>query len=140
MKRLEKIASGLMRPVNTTLILVLGVYTVTWGLWLISPWWTVLTQAALYSQMAHLAAEWVWGLFAVGTGILTVRGALKPSYDNLHLGAFVSAMFWLVISLMYFIGDWTNTGGITALTFFTYSAVVWVNVKANKQFYDKSHK
>lgn len=138
MNKMDEVAQGLLRPINPTLILILGIYTVVWGLWLIAPWWTVFTQAALYAQMHALAAEWVWGLFAVGTGLLTLRGAYKPSYTNLHIGAFAAALFWLVIGLMYFAGDWTNTGGITALCFFTYSAVVWVNVKINKHFYDKN--
>src|SRR4051812_15997924 len=108
MTKMEKVADSLMRPINPTLILILGLYTVTWGLWLICPWFTVFTHAAVYSQMSALACETVWGLFAVGTGLLTIRGATKPSYKNLHIGSFFAALFWLVIALMYFAGDWAN--------------------------------
>lgn len=133
----EKIAVSLLRPLNPSLILVLGGYTILWGLWILNPWWTVFPTAALYAAMASLAPEYVWGGIAVLAGILIIRGALKPSYQNLLTGSWIGFLHWFIIAIMYFIGDWMNTGGITALTFAVYSGIVWVNIKVNKRVYDR---
>lgn len=131
----EKIQVALMRPVNPSFIVILGIYTVVWGMWIINPFWNVFTSAPLYSAMGAAAPEYVWGGIAIVAGTITTYGALKPSYTNLHLGAFVAALHWLAISMMYFIGDWINTGGITALCFAVYAGIVWVNIKVNKDIY-----
>ena len=133
----EKIAVSLLRPLNPSLILVLGGYTILWGLWILNPWWTVFSTAALYHIMATLAPEYVWGGIAVISGMLIIRGAIKPSYENLLTGSWIGFMHWLIIAIMYFVGDWMNTGGITALTFAIYSGIVWVNIKVNRRVYDR---
>lgn len=135
MTRRDKIARALLKPINPSIIIVLGVYTVVWGLWIISPFWSVFSAAPLYSAMSSIAPEPVWGIIAVVSGLTTMRGALKPSYKNLQLGSFIGFFHWLVIAILYFIGDWTNTGGITALAFALYSAIVWVNIKVNSSLF-----
>lgn len=136
MTRRDKIADSLLRPINPSVIIILGFYTVVWGLWIANPFWTVFTQAPLYMAMMGIAAEWFWGVLAIGAGLLITRGATKPSYRNLQLGAFVGFFHWFVIGILYFIGDWMNTGGITALAFAVYSAIVWVNIKVNRRHFD----
>lgn len=138
MTRLEKFADSLLKPINPSVIIILGLYTVVWGLWIISPWWSVFGAAPLYSAMASIANEYFWGGVAIGAGLVIVRGAVKPSYSNLHMGAFVAALHWFIIGLMYFVGDWMNTGGITAMTFAVYAGLIWVNIKVNKRLYQKS--
>lgn len=130
-------AVSLLRPINPSIIIILGVYTVVWGLWIINPWWHVLASAPLYSQMARLAPEVVWGGIAILSGAITIRGALKPSFKNLQLGSFIGFFHWFAISILYFLGDWTNTGGITALAFALYSAIIWVNIKVNRTHFHR---
>jgi hypothetical protein len=133
----QKIAESLLRPINPTVIIILGIYTLAWGLWIFSPFWTVFTQAPLYSAMASIAGEYFWGAIAMASGAVIIRGALKPSYKNIQLGSFIAFFHWFVISILYFIGDWTSTGGLSSLTFAFYSALVWVNIKINRKHYDK---
>jgi hypothetical protein len=135
MNKIDKVAKTLLRPINPTVIIVLGVYTIIWGLWIINPFWTVFTTASVYSAMMSIAPEWFWGGVAIISGMFVTRGALKPSFRNLQLGAFIGFFHWLVIGILYFVGDWMNTGGITAITFATYSALVWVNIKINRANY-----
>lgn len=135
MSRVEKVAEGLLRPINPTVIIVLGVYTVIWGLWIFSPFWSVFAAAPLYSAMASISSEYVWGAVAVISGLFIMRGAMKPSYKNLSLGAFIGCLHWLVVALLYFASDWHSTGGITSLTFAIYSALVWANVRVNKNLF-----
>src|SRR6478752_4664055 len=117
------------------MIIILGVYTIVWGLWIVSPFWTVFSQAPLYSAMAGIASESFWGITAIVAGLITVHGSLKPRYKNIQVGALIAFFHWFIIGALYLIGDWQNTGGITAMTFAIYSAIVWVNVKVNKEHF-----
>lgn len=136
MTKTDKLAASLLRPINPTVIIVLGIYTVLWGLWVACPFWDVFAAGQLYSAMANILPEVAWGGIAIVSGLLIMRGAIKPSYENLHLGAWVGFFHWLIISILYFIGDWTSTGGITALTFAIYSALIWVNIKVNRNHFN----
>lgn len=138
MTRKERIADSLLKPLNPSVIIILGIYTVVWGLWIINPFWTVFTQAPLYSAMANIAPECVWGAVAIVSGATTIRGAVKPRFENIQLGSLIAFFHWLIIGILYLIGDWQNTGGITSLTFAAYSAIVWVNIKVNRAIYDKN--
>lgn len=131
----DKIAAGLLRPINPSLIIVLGLYTVIWGLWISNPLWTVFTQAPVYNFMAALAPEMYWGVQAVVAGAIISYGAIRPSYRNIQLGSFIAFFHWFIIGVMYFMGDWQNTGGITCLCFAVYSAMIWVNIKINRVYF-----
>jgi len=131
--QLEKLARTLLQPINPAVIVILGIYTVLWGFWVISPWWNVFAQSALYSVMASLAPEYAWGFFAIFCGSIVIRGAMKPIYWNLDIGALVGSMFWWIIAICYFISDFASTGGLTALTFAIYSGLIWLNVRQNKE-------
>lgn len=126
-----------MKPINPSVIIVLGFYTIVWGLWLLSPFWPVFSQAPLYSAMMGIGSEYFWGSVAVTSGALISRGAIKPSYMNLTVGSFVGFFYWLVVAILYFAGDWMNTGGITSLTFAIYSGLVWLNIKVNKDHFQE---
>lgn len=136
MTRTEKIAVSILRPINPSLIIVLAIYTIFWGLWLANPFTHVFGAAAIYSAMSALLPEVVWGGIAIASGLLIMRGALKPSFSNLQIGAFVGFFHWFIIGILYLMGDWINTGGITALTFAIYSAIIWVNIKLNRSHYE----
>jgi hypothetical protein len=135
MTRVEKVAQQLLKPINTAFIVIFGVYTIVWGFWVFCPFWTVFTQAPLYAVMASISTEYVWGLIAMACGLLISRGAFYPSRRNLQWGMFVGFLHWLTIAILYFMGDWTSTGGITSLTFAVYAALVWVNIKVNPEYY-----
>lgn len=132
MQRFDRLADTLLKPINPAVIVVLGMYTVLWGCWIVSPFWSVFPHAALFHIMASLASEYVWGGIAIASGLIIVRGAIKPIYWNIEIGALVAFFFWLTIGILYFIGDWQNTGGITASCFALYSALIWVNIRVNR--------
>lgn len=136
---LERLAESLLQPINPSVIVVLGVYTILWGLWVVNPFWTVFTQAPLYAAL-DLGGEYLWGGIVLATGLLITRGATKPSYTNLITGAGVGFLTWLVVGIFYLVGDWANTGGITALAFATYCLLVYLNIKTNKTYFKERHK
>lgn len=127
----EKLAHALLLPINPALIIILGNFTIVWGLWVLNPWSNLFDHAQLYVVMSHIAPEWAWGAFAILCGSITVYGAVKRKYGPLVRGAMASGAHWFLISLCYFLGDFASTGGITALTFAIYAALVGLNIKVN---------
>lgn len=130
-RNVGKVAQALLVPINPALIVLLGIYTVVWGFWLASPFWTVFPQAPLYSEMAGIAPEWVWGAVAIVCGAFICYGAMKRSYEALIRGASIAFGHWSVITILYFMGDWTSTGGITSLLLASYAAMVYLNIRVN---------
>lgn len=131
----ENLGVALLKPINKAAIILLGVYTVIWGFWVANPFWHVFTSAPLYSALAGtVPAEWFWGCVAIICGCLTIRGAFRRSYNSLLIGAGAVGWHWFIISILYFVGDWHNTGGITALFLSLYAAYVYLNIKVNHKF------
>lgn len=127
----DSLAVKLSKPINPSLIVILGLYTVLWGLWILSPFWTVFTQAPVYCAMALIMPETCWGILATLAGLFIIKGAVSEEYSKLILGSMVSFLHWLTIAILYFAADWQNTGGITCIMLAAYSAIVWINIKIN---------
>ena len=148
----QKLTESLLLPINPAAVIILGVYTTLWGLWIFSPFWTVFTQASLYRVMlsispgrlfdslALISPEIFWGSIAIVCGILITYGAVVRVYGPLVRGARVGAWHWLVIAIMYFLGDPLNTGGITSLMLCVYSVFIYLNLRVNfKNNKDEMH-
>lgn len=133
---LERIKASMMNPINTSAVIILGVFTISWGLFVIAPWWDVFSTAQLYEYLHFLAPEWVWGAVAIVAGSIISWGVIKNSYKSLALGSWIGFIHWFLISVLYFAGDWQNTGGITVLAFAIYSAYVHLNLKINRSKVD----
>jgi hypothetical protein len=127
----EHLAGALLKPINPAASIILGVYTILWGLWVINPLWSVFARAPLYSVMATIAPEWAWGCFALFCGSVMVYGSMKRSYRALTNGAGVVNFHWTIVGLCYFLGDWQSTGGITALCIAFYAGFVYLNIRVN---------
>lgn len=133
----ERVAAALLRRISPAVIGILAIYTIVWGLWVASPFWSVFPAAPLYGALAALGTEMVWGCIAIAFGLLSLRGATKPSLPNLRFSSFIGFFHWLIIAIFYFIGDWTSTGGISSLAFAAFAALVWLNTKLNPQYFEE---
>lgn len=122
----------MLQPINASTTVILGVFTILWGGWLLAPW-SVFGTAPLFEGLRDLGPEWAWGIFAVIAGVAVVYGALRPSYGSLMRGTGAAGAFWLCIGLNLFIADWQNTGGLTYLFIATYSWFAYLNVKVNHE-------
>ena len=132
---LRNLLLGFMRPINTNLIILLGMWTALWGVWVAMPMWDAFESAKMFTYMESLFPEWVWGTAAIISGLVMCFGVLFNSFRSLSFGAWVGFVFWTAVSIMYFIGDWQNTGGITVIAFAVYSAVIRINLSVNKEFF-----
>jgi hypothetical protein len=128
----HNLAININTPINTSAVVILGSYTTLWGFWMANPFWTVFTRAPLYRWMDAIMPEWAWGTLALAVGLAMVYGVIRHSYRSLITGALVGYFHWLLISIMYFAGDWRNTGGITALVISVYCGFVFSNIKRNR--------
>ena len=127
----EHLAGALLKPINPAASVILGVYTVLWGLWVVSPFWSVFARASYYSVMASLAPEVLWGIFALFCGGMMMYGAIKRSYRALTNGAGVMFGHWFIISLCNFLADWQATGGVTSMMIALYAGFVYLNIRVN---------
>lgn len=80
--------------------------------------------------------EYAWGCIALTVGMLMIYGVVRHSYRSLITGSLVGYFHWLMISIMYFGGDWQNTGGITAMIISIYCAFIFLNITKNKENLD----
>lgn len=127
----EKLAEALLLPINPAAVIILGIYTAVWGLWVANPFWEVFSHAPLYSAMASFMPEYIWGILAITMGAITIYGAVNRYYAALVRGAAASGFFWLFVCIFYFVGDAASTGGITALVFSVYAAFIYLNIRVN---------
>lgn len=59
-------------------------------------------------------------------------GVVSRSYKRLVLGARLGFYHWMLIAVMYFGGDWQNTGGLISTMLALYCAFILINLKVNK--------
>lgn len=133
---IRRLLYGFLQPINTNLVVLLGLWTATWGLWVASPFWDVFDSAQMFTYMHSLGPEWAWGVSAVIAGLVMVFGVIFNSYRSLSWGAMIGFIYWLAISVLYFLGDWQNTGGITVIIFAIYSAAIRINLSVNRNHFE----
>jgi hypothetical protein len=129
---LEIFLMEFLRPVSKGVVISTAVYTILWGAWVANPFWTVFTQASLYSGLEQIAPEWFWGWLAIVTGVLAMYTAVHPRIRmKPYTCVALLGWHWLLVSILYFYGDWHNTGGITSAFIAILCAYIYLNVKQN---------
>ena len=128
----EELARALIKPINTAAVIILGITTVLWGAWVAIPFWNTFTSAHIYQYMTFMP-ESIWGAMAICVGLLMINGVLKDVYRSLLLGSMVGGIFWFVISVFFFAGDYTNTAGIIYLMLGVYCGFINLNIRVNQR-------
>lgn len=125
----ESLATALARPINKVAAVVLSIYTFLWGVWIANPFWDVFGNAHVYDWLSGVAPEEYWGSMAMAVGAIMTYGVIRGSRNSLTIGAFVGFIYWLIIAMGYFAGDWKNTGGITSSAMALYCAAIYLNIR-----------
>lgn len=128
---LRSIFVNLMKPINTTVTVLLGVLTFLWGLWVMSPWWSVFGSSTLYARMSEFAPEFAWGAWATVAGFIQLTAALRGNMKFLTQSLEFIAWHWFIVALTMWFGNWQNTGGLTYSVVCLYSVFCYLNVKLN---------
>ena len=131
-KVFDELAVNLSKPINTSAISIMALYTFAWGLWISMPW-PALNISPASSLLRTLAPEPVLGGVAILIGINMFYGVIKNSYKSLRRGAAAGFYFWFTISLLNFFSYWRSTGWITAGMVALYCFFVAVNLRANRK-------
>lgn len=126
-----KVIKGLIKPINPYASIILGAMTFIWGLWLLNPFWDVFDSAPIFRLMTGLAPEWVWGLAGSIAGLSLIICNLRRDLIGIAAGLWLVSWFWGTVSLMMWLGDYKNTGGLTYSFICLWSNYAYVNVKIN---------
>lgn len=123
----QKIADKLLKPINTSVVSILGFSNFLMGLWLALP---LDSLGTTYS--GGIFQEWVYGGLLMLIGALVVIGSLKSKHKSLQWGTGLGFIFWFtwwgfLISHTPQHIDW-----IWTFTFALYYGFVWLNTKVNK--------
>ena len=129
--RFERLAEGVLAPMNPYVSVVLGLLTFCWGLWVLNPAIQTFTRSDIYSEALSFMPEWGWGLWATacGLGILVsiFYGRTRPM--ACALGATV--WHWFTISGFFWWGDYQNTAGLTYGFIAIYALLAYLNIRVN---------
>jgi hypothetical protein len=81
--------------------LFLGLISLTWGLWVISPFWDAFKQTTAFCVMGQIAPEWVWGTIMTAAGILKVYAILSEQVRLKKIVFTLSIFLWSCISISF---------------------------------------
>lgn len=127
----DAVIYGLTKPINPFVSSILAVLTVSWGLWVASPFWHAFSGAQSYRYVAELAPEWVWGLYAFMSGVAMLCALYSRKPGLLVASSLLSSLHWGTISIMFWFGDWTSIAGLTYSFVALYSSFIMMNVYIN---------
>lgn len=130
-QRLEAILLGMLRPINPYVTGILGTFTLFWGLWVVNPFWTVFTQAAIYDKMNGFAPEWAWGTWSTLAGAYMLAELYRGKYRQLLWSLAFTLWHWATMAGMFFWGDWQNTAGLAYSFIAFYALYAYLNIKIN---------
>ena len=105
---------------------MLAIWSVFWGAWLLMPWPT-FARSIIYYTLADMADERIWGAVAVVLGLYQLRMALLGSNGQRRIASYISLSQWLLVGSDYIIS------GLNALATVTYamlaSIALWVFIR-----------
>lgn len=137
MNRLERVARGVLRPINPYASSLLGALTFTWGLWILNPFWDVFSRANVYSKAMELAPEWAWGTWSTICGASILVELLRGKFRWLVFSLGFAVWHWSTIAAMMWLGDWQNTAGVVYSYVAVYTIYAYLNIKVN--YLNKGH-
>lgn len=82
-------------------IVILGIMSLSMGLWLIVPGGTFQTSPT-YDILASTAPEWFWGVVMLIPGSLKVYGTLAGKWGIAKAGCWWGFLVWLFFSFSFF--------------------------------------
>jgi|SRR5215203_140440 len=122
---LDRLARRLLEPINTSVISILGIFNILFGIWMLLPFPSLGLPAFL--------AEWAVGIVALGIGGLIVTGSAKESYYLLGAGCALGSFAWVIGTVMSFSLDWKSPAWIFAFMIALYCTFVYINISVNSK-------
>ena len=82
---------------------ILGLFTGTWGAWLLMPWVDTFESSIIYNALAIAAPETVWGIAMVGVGFGQVYHSLHPIRRGAMLSSMAAVAIWTFIASAFLV-------------------------------------
>ena len=108
---------------------ILSLAALSWGLWVLSPWWDAFTTAATFGPMARVGSEVAWGSAYSLVGLIGLLAAWRGSLLIRRVSLILSMFGWMIITVFYAAGNVYGTGFIPYLYLSLISATVFVEVR-----------
>lgn len=139
MNRLERLARGLLKPMNPYASSILGMLTLMWGIWIVNPFWSVFASANVWHRAMQFAPEWAWGTWATVAGGAILFALFKGSTKWVARTLGFGIWHWWTVSGMLWWGDWQNTAGLTYMFIAIYTTFSYLNIKTNFVHMGQTH-
>lgn len=78
----------------------LGVFSITWGFWVLSPFWDALTPDP-FALLTLIMPEWMWGTTIAVIGCLKVYAVITEWLALKRIVFTASLFFWLCIAISF---------------------------------------
>ena len=117
-------------PVSPFAVFLVGIYTFLWGLWAALPF-HLFSRAHVYSTLAYIAPERVWGVLFMVCSLFLIYGSTRPRKESVMSASFVGFILWTIITISYMMGDIRSTGFLSAGYMTTVCAWTFLNYSFN---------
>ena len=101
MTRLQRLHWILFHSEGALAELFLALISVTWGLWVASPFWSAFSASSSFRVMAEIAPEWVWGAVMTVVGLLKIHSIVSQNYRLKRIAFTVSLFVWSSIGISF---------------------------------------
>jgi len=127
---LDNLARRLLEPVNTSVISILGLFNLLFGIWLLLPFDSIVLSSPYLSE---------WGIGAITTliGILILIGSIFERLFPLSTGTLIGFCFWIAVTGVVLLTRWQSPGWIFALMIALYCLFVNLNIRINSNLLNK---
>lgn len=134
---LDKLVESILLPTNPTIAVVMGFYSLVYGVWLTAPGWTAFGVTS--TARATILPELVWGILAAAIGVIIILGTRFIQHDILiRTGLMAGCIYWTIAAVLSLISDWQSTAWITSFALTAYCGLLWLNITVNRH-YSKEH-
>ena len=128
---MDRLAKGLLRPINPYLSVLLGLFTLSWGAWVVNPFIKTFDEVETYRKAVEFAPEWAWGTWSIIAGASIIIAIWKNNVSLLSGALAFATWHWFTVGGMTWWGDWHNTAGLTYTFVALYSTSAYLNIRTN---------
>lgn len=105
----HKLRRIFLAPISPFNILLVGVFSFLWGLWVALPFWDVFNRSPIYSALDWVGSELIWGSIQIIVGTVLVFAAFD-SLRWMKYATFGGFLSWFLVALGFAVADWQNPG------------------------------
>lgn len=106
---MNKLQRLFYHPISPFNILLSGIYSFMWGLWVAIPNWEVFSRSPIYEVLNWSGSEITWGAIQMLVGIALMLAAFD-SLRFMKYATFAGFISWTLISLGFCFADFHNPG------------------------------